>query len=376
MKILQIAPEAPGKYSGGKLVIRQTLLSLVGNGYEVDYVGPEIEDQEVAALYSHRYFLEPSNNIPLRIYDTLWGNTNRRYRSWLKLNLDFSCYDAIVLEFTKLDYVLKRIPEEKLVVRVHNVEADYSKNNYRYHKTLFNYIDKILSRRREKRIVGAASKLLVLTEKDRNRLEELYHVPDQRIKTVPVCIEEKEFFQSTIPGDRAVNMILTGSLWYGPNYEGIKWFLEHVYQKLKISKKLIIAGARPNAELIEMVKNMEDIRLVNSPKSMDPFFRQSDLAIAPIFDGAGMKVKVAEALSYGLPVVGTMHAFEGYQIEHQANSYCGNQPEEFIQSIQHFARLSTEQRQQMKRNSHQLFIQYYSQQRSTELFQQVLNREV
>ena len=34
---------------------------------------------------------------------------------------------------------------------------------------------------------------------------------------------------------------------------------------------------------------------------------------APIFDGSGMKTKVAEALMYGKKVVGTPEAFSGYE---------------------------------------------------------------
>lgn len=375
MKILQITPEAPGQHSGGQLVIRQTALSLKGNGYEIDYVGPEIEDQQVRALYSHVYALEPSGNVLLRVYDTLHRNTNQRYRSWLKLDLDFKSYDAIILEFTKLDYVLERIPTDRLLVRVHNVESDYSEKNYRYKKTPSNYIDKTFSGIREKNIVGRARKLLVLTEKDRKRLQELYHVPDENMVTIPVCIEDKgergEELSETTEGG-TVNMILTGSLWFGPNYEGIKWFLDNVYSKLDIPKKLIIAGARPNGELVERVKKEAGVTLVDSPDSMEPYFRQSDLAVTPIFDGAGMKVKVAEALSYGLPVVGTSHAFTGYGIEHKVNSYHSDSPEGFIEGIRHFYSLSSEERQRMKRNSRQLFQQCYSQERSCELFRQVL----
>ena len=94
MKLLQITPEPPSLMSGGGIVIKQTLLSLVENNYSVDYIGPEIEDNSLAELYDTTYYLSPSNNIFLRIFDTLFMNTNRRYRSWLKLCIDFSAYDA------------------------------------------------------------------------------------------------------------------------------------------------------------------------------------------------------------------------------------------------------------------------------------------
>ena len=61
-----------------------------------------------------------------------------------------------------------------------------------------------------------------------------------------------------------------------------------------------------------MIANAERCTLVDSPEDMAPYFRGASLYLAPIFSGAGMKVKVAEALSYGLQVVGTRHAFIGY----------------------------------------------------------------
>ena len=35
--------------------------------------------------------------------------------------------------------------------------------------------------------------------------------------------------------------------------------------------------------------------------------------MAPVLHGAGIKVKVAEALSFGLPIIGTSHAWIGYE---------------------------------------------------------------
>ena len=108
MKLLHITPEPPSSTSGGGIGVKQTLLSLVYNNYSVDYIGPEIADKSLARFYDRTYYLIPSNNILLRIFDTLFMNTNRRYRSWLKLRIDFSAYDAVIMDFSKLHYVLKR----------------------------------------------------------------------------------------------------------------------------------------------------------------------------------------------------------------------------------------------------------------------------
>ena len=56
MKLLQITPEPPSLLSGGGIVIKQTLLSLVENNYSVDYIGPEIADESLAELYETTYY--------------------------------------------------------------------------------------------------------------------------------------------------------------------------------------------------------------------------------------------------------------------------------------------------------------------------------
>lgn len=372
MKILHITPEAPGEFSGGKMAVRQTLFSLVENGYKVDYVGPEIPDPHLKGLYAHTYELEPEKNVLIRIYDTLHGNTNQRYRAWLRLKLNISVYDAVVMDFTKLDYVLRRIPGDKLIVRVLNVEKDYSDRQYEREKTLLHLLEKNLTGGREAKIVCQAAKLIPLTEKDRERLTELYGVPSNGMTVVPICLEKTHLQAELAGADESVRMILTGSLWYGPNYLGIKWFLENVYGKLDFPKLLTIAGFRPNQELIELVKNFSDVRLVDSPQSMEPHFKQADLAIAPVFDGAGMKVKVAEALSWGLPVVGTSHAFEGYEIAHGVNSYRAESAEDFETCIRDFYQKKPKERLEMKQRGYELFCSRYSQENSTRRFGEVV----
>ena len=376
MKLLQITPEPPSLLSGGGIVIKQTLLSLVENNYSVDYIGPEIADEPLAELYETTYYLKSSNNILLRIFDTLFMNTNRRYRSWLKLRIDFSAYDAIIMDFTKLHYVIKRIGNTPLFVRVHNVEFDYSKNNYNHHRNLFNFIDACFSKPRERIVVNRANHLIALTEKDKKRLCQLYHIPSEKITVIPVCIPQKKTYlaswdtQNHVP--HPLRMLITGSLWYGSNFEGILWFIKNVYNHLSIPKELCIAGAHPNPEFLDFVKKTPSITIVDTPKNMDPYFNNAELYIAPIFDGAGMKVKVAEALSYALPVVGTSHAFEGYAIQNGSNSYIVDTIETFERSILDYYYLDEKQRYNMRLSSLQLFQSHYSLRRSTELFKKLI----
>jgi glycosyltransferase involved in cell wall biosynthesis len=55
--------------------------------------------------------------------------------------------------------------------------------------------------------------------------------------------------------------------------------------------------------------------------------------VAPIFDGSGMKTKVAEAMMHGKKVVGTPEAFSGYEdVVAQAGWVCSS-PDEFLKAM-------------------------------------------
>ena len=60
------------------------------------------------------------------------------------------------------------------------------------------------------------------------------------------------------------------------------------------------ATPRPGVECAGYVARLED------------FYDRVDLVVAPMLMGSGLKMKVAEALSFGLPVVGTRIGFEGF----------------------------------------------------------------
>jgi len=106
--------------------------------------------------------------------------------------------------------------------------------------------------------------------------------------------------------------------YYGPNINGIKWFVQNVIPSLPDSVELRIAG-----------NNMERLKKFNFPKNviisgrvedLSKVYLDADIVISPIFEGGGMKVKIAEAMAYGKVVLGTDESYEGYQ-EHIPKDY-------------------------------------------------------
>ena len=264
-------------------------------------------------------------------------------------------YDYYILEFTKQKYILKKIDPSKTLVRVHNVEYDFSKSEFKLKKNIKKWLIYKFSKKDEKAILKRVDKAIPLTNRDLNRLVELYNVDKEKMHIIPVCIEKNN--PIIIRKRDKLELLITGSLWYGANVEGIIWFIENVFGSVENFCHLTIAGSKPSTRLIEIIKENPNISLIDSPKEMEPFFTNSDIVIAPLFSGAGMKVKVAEAMSYSIPVIGTDEAFVGYEITNEVNAFVANDSKSFTYYLEKIYSMSVDERVSLSKSVEKNFME-------------------
>ena len=376
MEILHICTQAPGKTSGGEIGILQFSYALSKIADRVDYVGPQIKDPEIAGMYNKAEYLENTLTPMQKVWSLLHFQFDRKYISWKKKAIDFSRYDYIFIEFTKLDYVLRDILKSgykgKILVRAHNVEKDYLRISYESDKNFVNFIKHVLSGRREGYMVHHADAVLAITETDKNRLIELYGSPEEKIVICPVGVNEPKYnksFDGKI-GEK-LKCLITGSLWFGPNADATAWFITNVFPQVKNICNLTVAGFKPN-DTVKQLCFQQGVNLIDSPESMQPYFEQADMVLAPIFEGGGMKVKIAEAMSYGLPVVTTPHGAIGYDMVDKENVLIANTAEGFSEAINLYYQLDINARINFLNSEWQLYCGKYS----LEAVKQLLQREI
>lgn len=83
---------------------------------------------------------------------------------------------------------------------------------------------------------------------------------------------------------------------------------------------LVIAGEICASLGDSGLPGVERVGFVNR---IETFYDDIDAVVAPMLMGSGLKIKVAEALSMGRPVVGTRIAFEGFATRHTAHRLDG-----------------------------------------------------
>lgn len=363
MNILQISIQAPGYNSGGTLGILQFSYALTRNN-KVTYIGPRIESEEIESWFEKTIYMSRKLTTVEKIQSLMHMEFDKYYILWNKIDINFNDYDVIYIDFTRWQYVIKSIKKSgykgKIIVRAHNVEKDYLRVEYKSQRTISSYIKSILAGHREKYMVNMADMILAITPEDKKRLIDLYKVEEKKIVVCPVGVNSsKRRKKKSVEKGQKLNCLITGSLWFGPNATGVLWVLKEVMPKVSDICELTIAGAKPNDEIMSACRKT-DASLVASPESMRPYFEAADMVLVPIFDGGGMKVKIAEAMSYNLPIVTTLHGKIGYKIVDHETGFIADNPKGFSERIREYWAMSLEEKDEFLNREWDLYKENYS----------------
>ncbi|EJO33612.1 capsular polysaccharide biosynthesis protein [Achromobacter marplatensis] len=123
-----------------------------------------------------------------------------------------------------------------------------------------------------------------------------------------------------------------------PNVAGLLWFLEEVWPILNLEAgvNLKIQGnitRNPKIQrAITAAVRSSAIHAGGFVKDLGDVYKSASVVICPIRYGTGMKIKVVEAMSYGMPIVATTAALEGISDAYGINAV--DSPEEFAAEIQ------------------------------------------
>lgn len=129
--------------------------------------------------------------------------------------------------------------------------------------------------------------------------------------SMPIILESHTGLIDKVRTEKRIKLGFLGVFYY-PNVNGIRWFCKNVMPELRDDAELLIAGKGMEVLKDELEQISDNIRVVGTVDSLSSFYSSVDVIVTPIFEGAGMKVKTAEAFSYGKPVVGTKESFVGY----------------------------------------------------------------
>ena len=259
-----------------------------------------------------------------------------------------------------------------IITRAHNVEKDFSRISYKSRKSFLRLLTALISGRREKYILKNSDKVFTITEFDKKRFQEIYRINSSKIDCLPIGVGKGKIMKFDGVVSAKIRCLITGSLYFGPNADATLWFINNVYPLVKDKIALIIAGLRPSQDIKQSCFE-NNIELIDSPDDITIYFNDAELFLAPIFDGSGMKVKIAEAMSYGLPIVTTSYGRIGYEMPQGASFYIADNAEEFASKISKYICMEPNERKAGLELMWNTYISKYSEEAIQQRYKSLIN---
>lgn len=338
MNILIVTPNSLNDLSGGSLSLRK-ILAILDKLEVVERIGLIQKESKSISKFNYKK-LSTIHNLKKSFI------TNLRSRmlgeaSFINIYSSFivdvaSNYNVIIVQGSRLGSVIKKLKESfanrKIIVQFENFEYEFAQSYLK--RNLFLQMIKPVElyniKRSERYTLKYGDVLLFLTQKDKDNVLGFYNqIPTAHkiIRILPHAQEEKISYTELdhilnerinfIKENRTIRILFTGSFEYYPNVKSAE-FLIKIIKELNSERrsnyriKLLLAGKNAKILLKELAN--DDVEIYSDPDDNEirKIFLKSTVYASAVFEGSGMKTKIAEALSYGLPILASEHSLIGY----------------------------------------------------------------
>jgi glycosyltransferase involved in cell wall biosynthesis len=160
--------------------------------------------------------------------------------------------------------------------------------------------------RHARRTLGLVDALVVFTDEDRDRAAALgaenVHVIRPGIDLPP---------RAQDPGGSGV--VFAGAFMHEPNVEAARRLVRDIHPRVRARRpdaELTIVGADPPADLVDR----DGVRVTGRVPEIAPYVASAAVVVAPLSRGAGVRIKVLDALARGKALVATPTAIEGLDV--------------------------------------------------------------
>ncbi|WP_291135970.1 glycosyltransferase [Flavobacterium sp. UBA7663] len=316
MKILYFYPENPFVLNQGNNARAFALLQYFkSKNHEIDYIGiasksfSEVDlesikkadlidngfllkkDKRISKTFAYLFSYAIPNKLKGRIRD--FDRTRFGHKTQFSKILKDNQYDYIVISYAYWAELIrknKHLKNAKLIIDTHDFLTSQFQNQKRFN--LGKYFNK------EIELLNLFQKVWVISS-DENYIFSQFVSSD--VITIPHTLEAKFQLNST----KKYDLVYVASS-NEHNVKSAKWFFEEVYPKLNPNLSICVVG-----KINEHIPELPNVTKMHFVEDLNQVYSESRVAICPMLSGTGLKIKVVEALSFGLPVVCNPRGIDG-----------------------------------------------------------------
>ncbi len=193
-------------------------------------------------------------------------------------------------------------------------------------------------RRYERRECPKFDSNLVMSTLDGDILREI--APEAQFTVVPNGVDVRVFHPApdaaVAPPAPERALIFAGRLDQYSNRDAILHFVQAVWPLVRAAHPELVMhviGNNPPAELKDAAASDSRLRVHGFVPDVRPYFHQSTIAVCPIRDGGGTRIKILDALAMGMPIVSTTIGCEGIDVVDGRDVLLADTPAAFAAQI-------------------------------------------
>jgi polysaccharide biosynthesis protein PslH len=349
MQVLIISPYFPYPLTNGSSIRLFYLLKSLSTKYEIDIVSFDnyLDNIDSNSFFRNIYLVEHNNffekcfnllkfiycKVPVRLRYL----TSDKFEKQISDITNKNKYDLIELEHTESAYNLRNVNSSNpIILSLHNVcwlqylrMFSFNKGIFSKTQSFYNYNTML---HWEPKVTSSFDKVIVVSETERLSLKLLNPTLE------PVVIDNGVDAQGIRPfprQGRKEEVLFVGTLGYAPNIYAAVYLLESVYPLLQRDFpdiKMVLIGRMPPKE-IRLLADRPGVRLLDDVADLSPHYRLASVSTAPLLSGGGTRLKILEAMAYGVPVVASTVGCEGLDVEDEKDILIADDPAHFARQI-------------------------------------------
>jgi polysaccharide biosynthesis protein PslH len=131
-------------------------------------------------------------------------------------------------------------------------------------------------------------------------------------------------------------VLFCGTLDYLPNRDGLLWFYESVWPKIRSTRdnaRLAVVGRGADESDFASIRSDPSVEFVGEVDDVVPHYWNAGVCVVPLRLGSGTRLKIPEAMSLGNPVVSTTLGAMGLNVTSGVDIALADEPGDFASEV-------------------------------------------